>query len=161
MWTKLNYYDLAITLPIEEGSAPVQSQRWHRDNEEKRMCKMFIYLSDVDETAGPFTYIPGTVRGQRLGHLFPQRPPEGNYPPEGALGKVVPENERRIMTGRAGTVIFCDTTGLHRGGYATKRERLMYTVFFTAPSWTDKRYYTMPGGKAPAALSIEATYAVS
>ena len=39
----------------------------------------------------------------------------------------VPKNDIRVCTGRAGTVVFCDTTTLHRGGYATKSERTMFT----------------------------------
>jgi len=69
MYTKLNYYYLTQTIPVCNTRA-TYSQCWHRDPEEPRMCKMFIYLSDVDETAGPFIYIPYTVRGQKWSHLL-------------------------------------------------------------------------------------------
>ena len=35
------------------------SQLWHLDHDDKRVCKLFIYLTDVQNTAdGPFTFIP-------------------------------------------------------------------------------------------------------
>ena len=47
------------------------------------MCKVFIYLSDVDETAGPFIYVKGSaMRGTNPAYrtLFPQKKPLGSYP---------------------------------------------------------------------------------
>lgn len=140
MWTKLVYYDLALTMPVGE-SAPVQSQRWHRDPEEKRICKVFIYLNDIDEEAGPFTHVNGSQRGGKYGHLFPQKTPEGIYPDEKELLKKVDQKDIRLMTAPKGTVIFCDTSGLHRGGYAKTKERLMFTAFFSAPTNTEKPWY--------------------
>lgn len=144
MWTKLMYAALQITVPVQEGSPAQASQRWHRDPQEKRMCKVFIYLNDVDEDAGPFIYIPGSTFGNKYGRLFPQRSPEGIYPPEGAVEKVIPPNDIKVQTGKAGTVIFCDTSGLHRGGYATQKERIMFTAFFAAPSFKEKVWYKLP-----------------
>ncbi|MBP6879356.1 MAG: phytanoyl-CoA dioxygenase family protein [Candidatus Pacebacteria bacterium] len=140
MWTKLVYYDLALTLPVGE-STPVQSQRWHRDPEEKRICKVFIYLNDINENAGPFTHINGSQRGGKYGKLFPQKPPEGVYPEEKELLSKVDPKDIRLMTAPKGTVIFCDTSGLHRGGYAKTEERLMFTAFFSAPTNSEKPWY--------------------
>ncbi len=134
MYTKLKYYDLALTIPVPAGSQAVQSQRWHRDPEEKKIVKVFIYLNDVDSTAGPFFHVNGSNYEGKYGRLFPQKPPEGFYPPEGAVEKAIAKEDIREMTGRAGTLMFCDTSGIHRGGYATAKERLMYTAFFASPS---------------------------
>jgi ectoine hydroxylase-related dioxygenase (phytanoyl-CoA dioxygenase family) len=140
MWTKLVYYDLALTLPVGE-SAPVQSQRWHRDPEEKKICKVFIYLNDVDENTGPFTFVLGSQYGGKYGHLFPQKTPEGSYPNEEILLKKIDPRDIKLMTAPKGTVIFCDTSGLHRGGYAKTKERLMFTAFFSAPTNSEKPWY--------------------
>lgn len=120
---KFHYFSLDITTPVSLGAAPQRSQNWHRDPEDRKMCKIFLYLSDVDESAGPFTYIRGSHREGRYGHLFPQRPPKGSYPPANELESVVAKEDIHVGTGRAGTLIFCDTSGIHRGGYATGKER--------------------------------------
>lgn len=143
MWTKLKYYTLIKTVPVF-GEEAKQSQRWHRDPEEKRMCKMFIYLTDVDEESGPFIYIPQSVYGKKYGHLFPQKPPEGVYPEEGAVEKAIPKEAIKVFMGKAGTVLFCDTTGIHRGGYSKSKPRIMFTAFFSAPTYSEPTRYIHP-----------------
>lgn len=133
MYSRLFQLTLNITRVIGEGVPPFLSQRWHRDPEDKRMLKLFIYLTDVDEVAGPFSYIPYSKYGLKWGKVFPQRPPVGFYPPDGAVEKLFSKEAIKICTGRAGTTIFCDTTGLHKGGYAVQKERVMFTVGYRTP----------------------------
>lgn len=144
MYTKLRYYDLSLTTPVSEEAEATYSQRWHRDPQEKKVCKVFIYLSDVDSTAGPFTYIPQSNYGSKFGSMFPQKPPLGVYPKDGEVEKLLPQDSINTMTGKAGTVILCDTIGLHKGGYATKKSRLMFTGFFTAPSYREPQTFSYP-----------------
>ena len=143
MFSRFYYLTLNVTKPVKEGEKAFASQRWHRDPEDKRMLKLFIYLNDVDEESGPFIYIPYSKYGLKWGHVFPQRPPRGFYPPEGAVEKIIPPDAIKYNTGRAGTVIFCDTTGLHKGGYALEKERVMFTAGYRSPvsAWyTDFKY---------------------
>lgn len=128
MLSKFYYFTLNVTTPIIEGTEAVQSQRWHRDPEDKKLCKIFIYLSDVDESAGPFTYVRGSQYGGRWHHIFPQRPPSGGLIPSADdVAHLIPKEDIFVGTGHMGTIIFCDTSGIHRGGYATKKERIMFT----------------------------------
>lgn len=128
LWSRFYYLTLNVTHPVSEGAGARTSQRWHRDPEDKRQCKMFLYLSDVDEHAGPFTYMRRSTWGKTWGNHFCQKPPKGCYPEDGAVEKIIPEKEKIICTGKAGTIIFCDTTGIHRGGYATRNRRIMFTA---------------------------------
>ena len=98
---------------------------------------MFIYINDVDENSGPFMYIPESKYGLKWGGVFKQKPPKGYYPPDGEVEKMVPSEFIEEMTGRAGTIIFCDTSGLHKGGFALQRERIMFTAGYrsTASAW--------------------------
>lgn len=134
LFAKLYYFTLNVTTPVEAGDPAVQSQRWHRDPEDRAMCKVFLYLNDVDETAGPFIYIKGSQYGGRFGHLFPQNPPRGSYPLEAEVLRMAPKDAMVTATGKAGTVIFCDTAGIHKGGYATKNTRLMFTAGYRSPA---------------------------
>jgi len=96
--SKLIYFEIAITNLLEEGKAPMGSQRWHRDPGMKRMVKMFIYLTDVDEKSGPFTYILQSHAGGKWRNLYRQKQfgRRGIYPPEGAVEKAV----RKFMSFR-------------------------------------------------------------
>lgn len=125
-----------IALPVTEGSRATGSQRWHRDPGVGRICKAFLYLTDVDEKSGPFTYFAGSQPGGQLQRLLPHRffgkgsyyPPDGAV--EGLLKKHGAQDRVRVNTGPAGMVIFCNTMGLHKGGYATERRRIMITSFY-------------------------------
>ncbi len=160
MWSRMKHYTLNRTVPVPKNEAPQFSQKWHRDPQEKRMLKMFLYLTNVSEGCGPFTYIVRSTYGKKYGSFFPQRPPEGSYPFEEEVQKTIALGDQKIMTGSAGTIIFCDTTGIHRGGYATEGERIMFTAFYAAPSYVDSTWYTKPKGFTATSLSEEARFAI-
>ncbi len=140
MQSKFYCYTLNTTTPVKEGERPQQSQRWHRDPQDKKICKLFLYLSDVDENSGPFMYLTHSAYGMKYGNLFAQQPPIGYYPPNGAVEKNINPKDIHVCTGTKGTIIFADTAGLHKGGYATQKDRTMVTAGFRPPhSVTDSR----------------------
>lgn len=161
MNSKFFYSSLDLTTPVPQGSNPVRSQNWHRDPEDRKMCKVFIYLTDVDESSGPFTYIQSSHLGGRWGHLFPQRPPKGSYPSEEEIKKIIPPDQLKVCTGRAGSIIFADTAGLHRGGYATNNPRLMFTAEYSSRASLRPIRYRYPADfvKWQKELSAYARYA--
>jgi hypothetical protein len=162
MWSKFYSTVLNVTLPIPPGEEASQSQRWHRDPEDRQMCKVFLYLSDVDETSGPFTYVQGSQDGGPHRHLFPQRPPHGYYPPDGAVEARIPREDIRVCTGLAGSVIFADTSGLHKGGYATAKERIMLTSGFLTSASPRGVFFKHPSdSQALSTLSPQIAYAVT
>lgn len=80
IYSKFCSFDLMLTIPVGPDAVPVDSQRWHRDPEDRKIPKMHIYLTDVDENSGPFTYLMKShVDGPWAG-IFRQRPPKGYYP---------------------------------------------------------------------------------
>ncbi len=143
VFSKFVFSSLNITNPVEEGAETKGSQRWHRDpsSGDIRICKMFIYLNDVDEDSGPFQYVKGTHRSGPLANLFPSYAYDGYYPLEGAVERVVPHENIFSATGKAGSVIFCDTTGIHRGGYSKKKLRIMSTFLYVTPGSIQKHRF--------------------
>ena len=142
MWSKLEYVDVWYTPPT--GSTDRRSsQRWHRDFNDRHLLKAFLYLVDVDEEAGPFEYVPRTAPGSELQHLWPWRPLGDNYPPDEEL---LPKIADRAVTFTApkGTIIFCNTSGFHRGGFARSKPRALATVTYSSPaslaSLTERNY---------------------
>ena len=143
---KLIYFELATTNLINNEDVPMGSQRWHRDPALHRLCKMFVYLTDVDENSGPFTYVVQSHARGRFGKIFRQRQfgRHGFYPPDGAVDKLVSKNYLKVCTGKMGAVIFCDTTGLHKGGYAFSKPRVMYTSSYMSEGEVIKRKFSYP-----------------
>ncbi len=155
---KFDSFNLSETVLVA-GDAKF-SQRWHRDPEDRRLLKAFIYVSDVlDDGAGPFTYVRGSQEGGRYHHLFPQQFPQGSYPAAEALERAVHPKDIQKAFGKAGTVVFADTAGLHRGGFSTTQERMMYTAGYVAATSTQSRKFTIM--EAPAGLSILAAGALT
>ena len=127
LWSKVSYVDQWYTVPDPEAADRVASQRWHRDYNDRYLLKAFLYMNDVDENAGPFEYVPGSmIGGRRFADVFPWAVfGEDLYPPEAELERRIPGSAARSLTGSAGTLILCDTTGFHRGGFARERPRVM------------------------------------
>lgn len=134
--SKFIMFSLHSTILRRQSSKEKFSQRWHRDPDDKKIIKVFLYMNEVtDSGAGPFIYVKGSQYGGRWRALSPQRPPVGSYPHEGMVEKNVPPEDILVCRGRPGTMIFCDTSGLHKGGYSTTLRRLMFAgTFVTSAS---------------------------
>ncbi len=131
--TRLLYLDNWFTVPYAGAEERVASQRWHRDPEEEHVVKVFLYLSDVDEGAGPFEYVKGSSAGGRYGELWPWA--SGKlHPPEDELYTAVDPQDRVTLTGPAGTMLFCDTGGFHRGGFARTSPRILAIWSYVSPT---------------------------
>jgi phytanoyl-CoA dioxygenase PhyH len=144
LWSKLEYVDLWYSIPEGPEAARKQSQRWHRDFNDKHLVKAFLYLVDVDQGTGPFQYIPGTAPGGRFADAWPWRPSGHYYPPESELETRIPKDEVKTFVGPKGTLLFCNTSGFHRGGFATDTARVLATCTYLSPaslaSLTDRSY---------------------
>jgi hypothetical protein len=132
MWAKLEYVDVWYTPPADEGERR-SSQRWHRDFNDRHLLKAFLYLVDVDEETGPFEYVPRTAPGNELDYLWPWRPLGDNYPPDDEFAQTVADRGVSF-TAPKGTLIFCNTCGFHRGGFATGKPRVLATVTWSSPA---------------------------
>ena len=134
LWSKLEYVDMWYSVPQPEEAARIASQRWHRDFNDKHLLKAFVYLVDVDEGTGPFQYVPGSAPGGPYGDAWPWRPLGENYPPEEELERRIPEDAVKRFTGPKGTLLFCNTAGFHRGGFATTAPRVLATATYSSPA---------------------------
>jgi Phytanoyl-CoA dioxygenase (PhyH) len=163
MWRILNYIHLTETVPVGDA-APAASQRWHRDPEEVRTVKMFLYMSDVDENAGPFTVVRQSQFGPtKYGAVFPQKLPSGCYPDADDFAQKIDSKDIVPALGAAGTVIFCDTAALHRGGHAKTKSRFMFTAFYPSNVWSGpggRRLYTLDTETKNTTFSEEQVFAI-
>jgi hypothetical protein len=136
LWSKLTYVDLWYTPPAEAGVERVSSQRWHRDYNDERLVKVFIYLTDVDEDTGPLEFVLGSTPNGEYGQIWPWRPVSNDlYPPQEEFDQRIPKSAQIALTAPEGSVIFCNTSGFHRGGYATgDRPRVMAVYNYSSPA---------------------------
>jgi hypothetical protein len=135
MLTKLQYYNGWHTFPTQ--APPRESQLWHRDPEDRYVLKMFVYLTDVDEGAGPLTYAPGThaqgtVKTAVESRLVREGQVKAYRSDDAQMNAVVPRRQWITAIGPKGTVVLADTRGYHKGGLARERERILYTCMFAS-----------------------------
>jgi len=160
VFCRVNYLRLWYNLPM--GGPSISSQNWHRDPEDRKIVKLFFLLRDVDETTGPFHFIKGSHCDGPYATIFPKKPPYGCYPPTAELEKRF-DTQIKTCTGLAGTIVICDTSGLHKGGHATQNARLLFNAVYTSDATSELeegkiRWGTLDEGHA--SLSPMARYAV-
>jgi hypothetical protein len=157
LWSKLEYVDVWYSIPQPVSSERKASQRWHRDYNDRHLLKAFLYLVDVDDETGPFEYVAGSARGGPYANDWAWRPLSESYPPQDELAKRIPPEAIRTFTAPKGTIIFCNTSGFHRGGFATAKPRVLATVTYSSPaslaSLTERNYAT----PADAAAELDPT----
>jgi hypothetical protein len=131
MLTRLRYYNVWHTFAATAEAR--ESQLWHRDREDFHILKMFVYLSDVSDAAGPLTYATGS-HGRRSLQREPAFFVEGGTrrSTDVQMAEVVPSDRWTTCTGPQGTVVFADTSGYHKGGLAREHDRIVYTCMFTS-----------------------------
>lgn len=109
------------TFPSESGMARFQT--FHRDLDDWRFVKVFIYLTDVDARSGPHIYVRGSHEA-----------------PFGARAEAYDEAELRArygadaiapIMGPRGTSFIADTAGVHRGGTPEDRPRLILQIQYS------------------------------
>jgi len=129
LWPCLHAVGAWLNYPTD--APPEQSQLWHRDPEDLKLVKVFIYLDEVDERCGPFTYIPRT-------HPFgaetaiAQKLERKKRVPDDRMNRVFPPEAWRVCTGPAHTMILADTVGYHRGGKPVAGRRILITFTYTS-----------------------------
>ena len=134
MWSKLEYVDVWYSVPQPQAGERISSQRWHRDYNDKHLLKVFLYLVDVDENMGPFQYVAGSQPGGPYAEAWGWQPLGQQLPDRGGARGPHPPRRGRTFTGPAGTLLFCNTAGFHRGGFSTTKPRVLATATYSSPA---------------------------
>lgn len=158
--SRIKYLDIWYNLPCDEDDPSVDSERWHRDNEDNQLVKLFLYLSDVDEKSGPLSYMRGTQPGGRHGTIYPNNPPAGSFPPDGALESDLPNDEVYSCVGDAGTLLLYDACGFHRGGRTTNKPRILLVATYASEAALDPLTYTLQNREQYGDLSVPGKFAI-
>lgn len=107
------------------GGVAEEAELFHRDKDDWRFVKLFVYLTDVDEEAGPHVYVPGSHRYR--GRAFRR---QGRFSDE-AVAEVFGKGGIRRFTGPRGTAFLENTYGLHRGQPPRSKRRLLFQVNYS------------------------------
>jgi hypothetical protein len=117
------------------GTRPCAVERYHRDMEDWRILKIFVYLTDVDADAGPHEYVIGShlTAGRFRLRPYAQEEVAIRYGKAGV----------RAVTGPRGTTFAENMWGIHRGRPGATR-RLMFDVMYSTNRVPIYEYHPMP-----------------
>ena len=106
---------------------------WHVDHHFE-LYKIMIYLSDVEEKNGPFSYLEGShSKLVQFFHLiffkfFSQNPTRFSESSMKIIKKIF-QLQKKIFVGKKGTVIVFNSAGIHRGIDIEKDKRTSLTAY--------------------------------
>jgi hypothetical protein len=106
---------------LREGRGK-ENQQFHRDVDDYRFCKLFIYLTDVDGDRGPHVYVPRTSSSEACQE---DRRYEDEEITKQFGGTWV------TLVGPKGTAFLVNTYGLHKGLAPKTGERLIFVAQFS------------------------------
>ncbi len=155
MWPMLHAVGSWLNFPTFQEAK--YSQLWHRDPEDLKTLKVFIYLDAVGPENGPFTYIPKTQPFGVDCRIEPQHE-HARRVLDGEMDRALPEDRWVKCTGAARTMIMADTVGFHRGGNVQEGSRLLITFTYTSgkPQQARKLSVTGKPSWAPTPLQLSA-----
>lgn len=119
----------------DSSTERLASQNWLRDYNEYQMVRVLLYFNDVDKNNGAGEYVIGShYRGDSFEILQESENGISRYATQEAVNMAFESEKVTIARGRAGTLYFMDTGGLHRGGFhpVPGERRVALTTFSTA-----------------------------
>lgn len=143
---RLDY--VAVTHSKPSGPKLKYSQLWHRDYDDVKVIKLFVYLTDVKDGDGPFTFVPGPVSDKVGFSLRSHRPDE-------EMQRVLDVDQALSVKGPRLSSFMVETSRcFHMGSrVAGGHDRLMYTAtYISAPRIYPERprpFFKTDGSESP------------
>ena len=126
----LQSVELLYSRPV--SGPPKASQLWHRDRQDNKIVKVFVYCLDVGSENGPFTFIP-----KSFGKNVPER--LYHYISDDTMQKYVDDSAIKVLEGPAGSTLLVDTYGCYHKGSNCKEPRLAAILYFDTGFGFQKR----------------------
>jgi hypothetical protein len=126
----LQSVELLYSRPV--SGPPKASQLWHRDRQDTKVLKVFVYCLDVGPENGPFTFIPKSLGKNVPGWHF-------HYISDDTMRKYVDDSSVRQLMGPTGSTILIDTFGCYHKGSNCKEPRLAAILYYDTGFGYQKR----------------------
>ena len=125
----VSHFVIGGKVEYNENKVTNSGAGWHKDSGHEVQVKTIVYLNDVDKTNGPFLFIPTTNKI--------------NLETRDGVGKQTRYSDETIdvfcanrklkpfeLVAKKGTVIFVDTSYIHRGKNMKNGVRYSYTNYY-------------------------------
>jgi len=114
---------LGIWWSLTGHDAPEQAEFYHRDVDDWKFIKLFVYLTDVDEGSGPHKFIRTSQNQAKLLPIHRYTDKE--------VFEAFGIDKQMIFTGEAGTCFLENTFGFHKGQMPSTRNRLLFQAQYS------------------------------
>lgn len=108
------------------GKGAQQAENFHRDVDDWRFVKLFVYLTDVTPERGPHKYVLHSSQQEKLTAIRRFEDSE--------VAQTFGMENIRTMTAAAGEGFLEDTYGMHKGQPVQSGHRLLFQVVYTLTS---------------------------
>jgi hypothetical protein len=115
--------NLSVWWSLKGSSPPEDAELFHRDVDDWRFVKLFVYLTDVEPDSGPHTFVSGSHRVPRLLRIRRYRDEE--------VTRVFDRALMLAFAGPAGTSFLENTFGLHKGERSVASSRLLFQAQYS------------------------------
>lgn len=105
------------------------AQYFHFDMDRPKWLKFFIYLTDVEPTSGPHSFVAGSHRSRAI----PEHLLSKGYArlTDEEVGRVFAKQDILEFSAPRGSILAEDTRGLHKGKHVEKGDRLILQIQFS------------------------------
>jgi hypothetical protein len=115
--------NLSIWWSLPADGTAQEAENFHRDVDDWRFVKLFVYLSDVGPGAGPHCFVRGSHRSWRF--VRKRRIDDAE------VAAVFPAADMLQIQGKTGDAFLEDTFGLHKGQPPRSERRLLFQVEYS------------------------------
>ena len=115
--------------PQNPQTRETNSQVWHRDQEDFKIFKVFLNISDIKSNNGPTQYVKETQDGAKYGDITNNM----NNQSTSVFKYPLPTENIVDIQGEPGTVHFINTNGVHKGGLVREGLRCLTQANFLHP----------------------------
>ena len=102
---------------------PEHPQKYHRDVDDWKLVKLFLYLTDVDMGGGPHYYVKGSAYTNTCTEIrrYSDKEIEEEFGKENIVPHIAPK----------GTVVLEDTYGMHKGAVPKTHDRAIVQIVYS------------------------------
>jgi hypothetical protein len=115
--------NLSIWWSFPADGTPQEAENYHRDVDDWRFVKFFLYLNDVDAGGGPHCFVRGSHRSWRFLRKRRLRDEQ--------VAAAFDPADLFTISGNAGDAFLEDTFGLHKGQPPVNKRRLLFQVEYS------------------------------
>ena len=133
------------------------AQLFHMDYDDYKFCKLFIYLTDVDEKSGPHVYLDSTHRLQTMAQKRASYSKGTKNFDEWWIIKLRKTDEEvqeylginpTKILGKAGSAFLVDTRGIHKGLLPENKDRLICQITYGVSPRIQEHITLLPASNA-------------